>query len=258
LVDEFKNELAVELTIAGRTSTGDMSSRFRVGLEQAYSDLQLTFSTIPTFDEVIAEAARAITSTEVIEINSRTGAGVSPNPSRRHTLYIGGTKIGRGVTIKKLLVTYYGRDALYPQIDTVLQHARMYGYRQAELPSTRIYLPQHLGTRFFDIHQTDNIMREKCRLSHEAIPVIPLMARNIKPTRRNVLDDSTVDVVTYLGGQQYFPLSPISDPAILGNQTLMIDNLLSTFVERQVCSIPIDNLLDILDFQYAAPNSRGT
>jgi hypothetical protein len=38
----------------------------------------------------------------------------------------------------------------------------------------------------------------------------------------------------------------------------MIDNLLSTFVERQVCSIPIDNLLDILDFQYAAPNSRGT
>jgi hypothetical protein len=258
LVDEFKNELAVELTIAGRTSTGNMSSRFRVGLEQAYSDLRLTFSTIPTFDEVIAEAARAITSTEVIEINSRTGAGVSPNPSRRHTLYIGGTKIGRGVTIKKLLVTYYGRDALYPQIDTVLQHARMYGYRQAELPSTRIYLPQHLGTRFFDIHRTDNIMREKCRLSHEAIPVIPLMARNIKPTRRNVLDDSTVDVVTYLGGQQYFPLSPISDPAILGNQTLMIDNLLSTFVERQVCSIPIDNLLDILDFQYAAPNSRGT
>jgi hypothetical protein len=258
LVDEFKSELAVELAMAVRNLTDNMSQRFRAGLEQAYADLQQTFLNVPTFDEVVAEAARVIASTEVIEINSRTGSGVSPNPSRRHTLYIGGTKIGRGVTIKKLLVTYYGRDALNPQIDTVLQHARMYGYRQAELPATRIYLPQHLGTRFFDIHRTDNIMREKCRLSHEAIPVIPLMARNIRPTRRNVLDDSTVDVVTYLGGQQYFPLSPISDPDILENQTEMIDNLLSTFEERTVYPISIDNLLHLLDFQFATPESRGT
>jgi Z1 domain len=258
LVDEFRNQLGIELNIALRASIDDMSPLFRAGLEQAYADLQQTFTHVPAFDEVIAEAARAIASTEVIEINSRTGSGISPNPSRRHTLYIGGTKIGRGVTIKKLLVTYYGRDALYPQIDTVLQHARMYGYRQAELPATRIYLPRHLGTRFFDIHQTDNIMREKCRQSHEAIPVIPLMARNIRPTRRNVLDDSTVDVVTYLGGQQYFPLLPISDPDVLGNQTEMIDNFLSNFDERVVYSISMDNLLYLLDFQFASPESRGT
>jgi hypothetical protein len=258
LVDEFRNQLGIELNIALRASIDDMSPLFRAGLEQAYADLQQTFTHVPAFDEVIAEAARAIASTEVIEINSRTGSGISPNPSRRHTLYIGGTKIGRGVTIKKLLVTYYGRDALYPQIDTVLQHARMYGYRQAELPATRIDLPRHLGTRFFDIHQTDNIMREKCRQSHEAIPVIPLMARNIRPTRRNVLDDSTVDVVTYLGGQQYFPLLPISDPDVLGNQTEMIDNFLSNFDERVVYSISMDNLLYLLDFQFASPESRGT
>jgi hypothetical protein len=258
LVDEFKNELAVELAIAVRKSTDEMTERFRLGLKLAYDDLQKTFSSIATFDEVVAEAAQRIASTEVIEINSRTGSGVSPNPSRRHTLYIGGTKIGRGVTIKKLLVTYYGRDALNPQIDTVLQHARMYGYRQAELPATRIYLPQHLGTRFCDIHRTDNIMREKCRLSHEAIPVIPLAARNVRPTRRNVLDDSTVDVVTYLGGQQYFPLSPISDPDVLGNQTEMIDNLLFTFEDKKIYSISIDNLLDLLDFKFATAESRGT
>jgi hypothetical protein len=258
LVDEFKNELAIELAIAVRQSIDEMSQRIRTGLEQAYADLQQTFSNIPTFDEMVTEAARVITSTDVIEINSGTGAGVSPNPSRRHTLYIGGTKIGRGVTIKKLLVTYYGRDPQSPQIDTVLQHARMYGYRQAELPATRIYLPRHLGIRFFDIHRTDNIMREKCRLSHEAIPVIPLMARNIRPTRRNVLDDSTVDVVTYLGGQQYFPLSPISDPDVLGSQTEMIDNFLSTFEERVVYSISIDNLLEFLEFKFATSESRGT
>jgi hypothetical protein len=257
LVDEFRNELGAELNIAARLSTADMSLQFREGLEQAYHDLFRTFPNTPTFEDVIVEAARAIASTEVIEINSRTGSGVSPNPSRRHTLYIGGTKIGRGVTIKKLLVTYYGRDAQRPQIDTILQHARMYGYRQAELPATRIYLPQRLGTRFFDIHQTDNIMREQCRLSYEAIPVIPLMARNIRPTRSNVLDDDTVDIVTYLGGQRYFPLLPISNPAILGNQTEMIDNLLSTYDERVGYSISIDQLLNFLDFRFASPESRG-
>jgi hypothetical protein len=257
LVDEYRNQLAVELALADRNSA--MSPHFKSDLEQAYEDIQQTFtSAIPSFEEVISEAARAIASTEVIEINSKTGAGVSPSPSRRHTLYIGGTKIGRGVTIKNLLVTYYGRDALYPQIDTVLQHARMYGYRQAELPAIRIYLPQNLGIRFYDIHRTDDIMREKCRLSHEAIPVIPLMARNIRPTRRNVLDENTVDVVTYLGGQQYFPLQPISDPAILGNQTEMLDNFLSIYEERQAFAITVEDLLHFLNFQFAAPESRGT
>jgi hypothetical protein len=258
LVDEYKNQLSIELTIADRSSMNAISPRFRDELEQAYNDMQQTFPNIPSFNDVLAEAARAIASTEVIEINSRTGAGVSPNPSRRHTLYIGGTKIGRGVTIKNLLVTYYGRDALYPQIDTVLQHARMYGYRQAELPAIRIFLPQHLGIRFFDIHRTDNIMREKCGNSHEAIPVIPLMAKNIRPTRRNVLDDNTVDTVTYLGGQQYFPLLPISDPSVLGNQTEMIDNLLSNFDVRVAYAITSEDLLNFLDFRFAAPDSRGT
>jgi len=259
LVDEYRNQLAIELALADRNSIDAMSVHFQANLEQAYGDIQKTFSSvIPSFEEVLSEAARAIASTEVIEINSKTGAGVSPNPSRRHTLYIGGTKIGRGVTIKNLLVTYYGRDALYPQIDTVLQHARMYGYRQAELPAIRIYLPQNLGIRFYDIHRTDDIMREKCRLSHEAIPVIPLMARNIRPTRRNVLDENTVDVVTYLGGQQYFPLQPISDPAVLGNQTEMLDNFLSTYEKRKAFAITVEDLLHFLSFQFAAPESRGT
>jgi hypothetical protein len=43
-------------------------------------------------------------------------------------LFVGGNKLGRGVTIKNLLVSYYGRHPKKPQADTVLQHARMYGY----------------------------------------------------------------------------------------------------------------------------------
>ncbi len=256
LVRLFQNELAVELKVAVRTSLNSMPSQFLSALQNAYRELDQTFHNIPSFNDVIAEVTRAIGSTYVMEINSSTGAGVSPNPSGRHTLYIGGQKIGRGVTVKNLLVTYYGRDANQPQMDTVLQHARMYGYRQNELPAIRIYLPQHLAVRFYDIHVSDNSVRNKCKSTHQAIPVIPLK-KGLKPCRRNVLNQNTVDIGTYLGGEKYFPLLPISNPTILGNQTAMIDNYLSDHEEETPYSITIDEMLWLLDFRFAATMSGG-
>ena len=38
-----------------------------------------------------------------------------------YNLFVGGNKLGRGVTIKNLLVSYYGRHPRTPQADTVLQ-----------------------------------------------------------------------------------------------------------------------------------------
>jgi Z1 domain-containing protein len=40
---------------------------------------------------------------------------------------IGGNTLGRGIAIRDLLVTYYVREAKVSQIDTMHQHARMYG-----------------------------------------------------------------------------------------------------------------------------------
>ncbi|OCR00923.1 hypothetical protein BCD67_22220 [Oscillatoriales cyanobacterium USR001] len=227
LVDQYKNELTNQLRIAVTNSINDIPNQLKLKLENAYTDLGETFADLPAFDEVIAEVNRRIASTEVIEINANTGQGISTHPSRKHTLYIGGTKIGRGVTVKNLLVTYYGRDANQPQMDTVLQHARMYGYRQNEIPAIRIYLPQHLAERFFYIHTSDNLVREQCQSTHQAIESIPLPSRGLRPTRRNVLNENTVTLVTYQGGRQYFPLLPISHPDELGNQTQILDDYLS-------------------------------
>ncbi len=260
LVDEFRNELAIELNLIVRNPSGGYLVNFdNHYLDKVYEDLSNTFENIPSLNEIIREVISKITSTEVIEANSSTKQGVKPEPDRQHTLYIGGTKMSRGVTFKNLLVTYYGRDSQTPQIDTVLQHARMYGYRRAELPAIRIYLPQNLCDRFSDIHTSDNITREKCQSTHEAIAVIPLMSRNLKPTRRNVLNERTVDVATYYGGQAYFPRLPVSDPNILGNQTEIISNLLSEYEEKVYYELTIDELLYFLasEFSFAALESTG-
>jgi hypothetical protein len=135
----------------------------------------------------------------------------------------------------------------------------MYGYRQSELNAIRIYLPQHLANRFADIHVSDNAIREQCSVTHEIIPVIPLPNKSLKPTRNNVLNEITVDTRAYVGGQQYFPLLPVSDPDILGKQTEIIDNLLNTYKERDLYSIDTDQLMWIIgeNFKFADDNSTG-
>jgi hypothetical protein len=253
LVDKFVASLMTWLA----PSTSGIPRQLEAGIRAAYDDLARSFGGLPPLRDLVQEIGKCIHSTEVREINASTGVGVTPNQARRHTIYIGGTKIGRGVTVKNLLVTFYGRDAASPQVDTVLQHARMYGYRKGELPAIRIFLPQSLAERFREIHQTDNEMRELCISTGKAIPVIRVASR-MRPTRRNVLNDNTVSVRAYLAGHKYFPLVPVSNPSVLGEQTRHIDDLLQQFTQQQhPYDISIDKMIQVLGFGFKVPGTPG-
>lgn len=263
LVDQFKNELIQQLKQAANTSIDNISSELLQELNDVYNDLSKTFNIEKnlSFKTVIEEITKKIISTEVVEINSSTGEGVSPNPARRHTIYIGGTKIGRGVTVKNLLVTYYGRDAQQPQMDTVLQHARMYGYRSNELPAIRIYLPNRLAQRFYFIHSSDNSIREKCQETQKPIQSIPLTTPGVRPTRKNVLNENTVDLRTYIAGRSYFPSIPISEALILNNQTEELDSLLSQKLYpdlKQPYQVSLDRLIEILNYNFSPEIANTT
>jgi len=263
LVDAFTRRVTVATTVAASGGNGADPAIIQ-GLQNAYADVTSTGSAASTspnlsFQQVLQEVATGLPSTEVVQINSTTGQGVQANPNRRHVLYIGGAKLGRGVTIKNLLMTYYARDAQSPQIDTVLQHARMYGYRQRELPFTRIWLPDHLAVRFREIHLTDNSMRDVARATGQTIPVIPIPLRNLHATRRNVLSRASVELTTYIGGRQYYPLVPTSAGASIQAQTATLDGLLQQRcpVDRQVYNATISDLLVLLGNDFGTPGAPG-
>jgi len=68
--------------------------------------------------------------------------------------FIGGSILDRGITIDNMLCFFYGRDPKKFQMDTVLQHARMYGARDKEdMACTRFFTTPDI----YDVLKTMNV-----------------------------------------------------------------------------------------------------
>ncbi|MBV2197144.1 Z1 domain-containing protein [Bacillus velezensis] len=61
----------------------------------------------------------------------------------------------QGVTVKRLLVTYYGRSSQAPKVDTILQHARMYGYRERDLGVLRFFTSYSIAEIFTEAYLSE-------------------------------------------------------------------------------------------------------
>ncbi len=76
-------------------------------------------------------------------------------------LFIGGSILDRGITIKNLIAFYYGRNPKRMQADTVLQHSRMYGARdRRDLAVTRFYTTQVVYERLSQINSLEVALRQ--------------------------------------------------------------------------------------------------
>ena len=105
-------------------------SGFITRMKAAYDDLGQTHQGLreTRFEELVEAIEFFSPGITVNLVNGLTDEDVIVKSP--YNLFVGGNKLGRGVTIKNLLVSYYGRNPRKPQADTVLQHARMYGYRR--------------------------------------------------------------------------------------------------------------------------------
>src|SRR5262249_44882994 len=136
---------------------------------------------------------------------------------RQLNFIVGGNILGRGLTIKNLLVTYYLRRAKITQMDTMLQHARMFGYRERIMKFSRVFLPMSLAVRFHRIHVAERDLR--LLLSDpDARGRIPVqVTAGLRATRPSVLDTGAIGA--FRSGQQVYPVLPVYRKNDLGTVT---------------------------------------
>lgn len=187
------------------------SHYLRNDLENTYNSLKLQNPEVPEFNTLLKEIDNNIVSREINLLNKNT-TGDELTYSKYFNFFIGGNTLGRGLAIKKLLVTYYVREAKRTQMDTMYQHARMFGYRKDTIPYTRVFLPPQLYARFNQIFVSDESLRKFIEKNKGSLDSFPIrIAPDIKPTRKGVLDAIKVDVL--LPGGQLFPNYPYFDSA---------------------------------------------
>lgn len=214
-------------------------------LEQAYEELNKTVDNLQPFNELIDELKiqlrRAIP--KIINANN---PDKEPNYNPGMNILIGGNRLGRGVTIEGLMVTYYGRDAKQKVIDTVHQHARMYGYRSQLKDVTRLFLAEHILESFRSIHESDEAMRQAIGDDIHNIQIQPVwIGGNLKPTRSNVLDPSTINVLK--PGKLIFPQSPAYKREDIEENFHKIEKILMNYTEdTKYYEVDIDFIIQIL------------
>src|SRR5262249_50907423 len=155
--------------------------------------------------------------------------------------------------------TYYLRRARTTQMDTMLQHARMYGYRQRLIPYTRVFLPLSLATRFHQIQETETALRNLLAESVGGTPVPVELAQNLVSTRPNILDGRAIGA--YRPGQQLYVTEPLYLEGDVGDSTERITRRLreiwngepelNTFRE-----VPVETIVDLLE-EVRVPEDGG-
>jgi hypothetical protein len=212
-------------------------------LKDAYDDLAKTETSLPPFTDILAKIHFYIPGANIKLINATTSDEIKLDSV--FNIFVGGNKLGRGVTIKNLLVSYYGRNPKTPRADTVLQHARMYGYRQGDLGVTRLFLPPRLADHFKSIHEMEKSLRDLLKKYQDGCFEGLYISGEWKPTRSNILDPNTIGY--YVEGSSYNPRHPLRT-AESKKSTQLLDSQLSNVKDAPPCkTITVRRLLELIE-----------
>jgi hypothetical protein len=221
----------------------DILDRF----QKEYNNLKNTVNDIPNFSELINMIKESCRVNNIQVINSDTGK--SPNYKSLYNFIIGGTRLSRGLTIKNLITTYYTRDPLIAKIDTMNQHARMYGYRENDLDVIRIFTTSAIARRFAAITRHENELRKAIIDNTIDDPIALYVDENLQPTRNNVLIADELSV--FRSGEELFPHRPKYLRKDVENNTNILNDLLDKYIKNNkmsACKVSIDFMLKILEY----------
>lgn len=221
-------------------------------LQAAYADLCGTHDDLRStnFEKLVEDVEFLSPGISVKLVNGDTDEDVAVRSPLN--LFVGGNKLGRGVTIKNLLVSYYGRNPKSPQADTVLQHARMYGYRRKDIGLLRLFLPRQLHLVFRAISKMEKSLRELIEKNPGEEFRGVYVESGLSPTRRNILAPGAVGV--YTAGANYNPAQVLRDQSVVAN-TRKIDAKLASVQDKHVIELPIEEIGELIALTLPDPNA---
>ena len=203
--------------------------------EDVYDNLRNTKNNILPYEKAL-ELTRQELDSGSIAIKVMNSNSKIQNYDRGFNIIIGGNSLGRGITFPMLQTTYYCRASRIPQADTVWQHCRMFGYdRDPDL--VRAFMPPRLYRALTEINDVNNsLFKQASRNNVEDLRICS--SPRIKPTRRNVLDNSRLSIIA--GGVNYFPFNPIN------TDIQKLDQLLSDYGNENYYEVHMKLIVEYL------------
>lgn len=238
LIDRFREDTVSVL----RKPESRKYQQLRECLKQEYDDFVGTETNMPPFDQIVSKIQFYLPGATIRLVNATTNDEVKLESI--YNIFVGGNKLGRGVTIKNLLVSYYGRNPKKPNSDTVLQHARMYGYRNQDCGLTRLFLPEKLAEHFRLIHQMEGALRDLVQKHPQGKFEGLYISSPLQATRRNVLDPNAIGY--YVAGRMYNPAYPLRTSDV-SKHTTSLDKKLAKFSDSlNGYAVSVDFVIELL------------
>lgn len=200
---EIEGEILKEL----KWCSDNLDQDFRAELEKHFSELNPSKTEKRKFAEIY-EKVRELLSANSIKVLIMNGKSdiESSEYEVGCNFVVGGNTLGRGVTFPGLQTIYYTRTSKKPQADTMWQHSRMFGYDR-DSGMMMVYIDENLYKLFSDINATNNSIIAQVERGIDDIKIY--YPEGLNPTRKNVLDNERVEVIS--GGTNYYPFNPDND-----------------------------------------------
>ena len=151
-------------------------------------------------------------------------------------IFIGGSILDRGITIDNMLCFFYGRDPKNFQMDTVLQHARMYGNRSKDdMAVTRFFTTNNIYRTLKRINQIDEDLRQQLKNMsddeeeiYKFTPEFIGYDKHIKPCAASKVKLTNVSMIS--PGQRILPVGFQTGPKSSIAKTIgEIDNIVKSY-----------------------------
>lgn len=136
---------------------------------------------------------KVVKKVHIIQNNSKNMIDENTLKMYPHKIYIGGDLLQRGITFKHLVTTYFTRWAINGNMDTNLQRARWFGYRNKYINLCRIFTTDEIKIEFANLASIENDLWDQFEevesgdLNINDI-VIDAEDTSLNPTRKNVAD----------------------------------------------------------------------